>query len=267
MKISNRIFFVTGGSSGLGLAVTESLIERNGLVCVVDWNKAKGEELEAKYNTGSFCLLCHRGDVRSESEIKRGIQRAISAWPGRSIGGLVHCAGIGGVGKTVGSQGDPGDLQVFKTVVDINLTGSFNVARLVASQIVKLQHAKNSAETPCEDNGVIILTSSSSYQDGQVGQAAYAASKGGIASLVLPMARDLAKFGIRVNAIAPSLFQTEMSEQLSPAVKKNLMNAVEFPVRFGEPHEFASLVLELIGNSYLNGTVIRIDAASRMGKL
>jgi len=120
---------------------------------------------------------------------------------------------------------------------------------------------------PNEDQGVILLTSSTSYQDGQVGQVGYAASKGGVASMVLPMARDLAKFGIRVNGIAPSLFDTQMGKSVSPAVKNSLLKTVEYPVRFGDPQEFSSLVLECIRNTYLNGTVIRLDAAGRMGKI
>jgi len=139
----------------------------------------------------------------------------------------------------------------------------------VAAEIVKRNRLANTKtrREPNEDQGVIILTSSTSYQDGQVGQVGYAASKGGVASMVLPMARDLAKFGIRVNGIAPSLFDTQMGKSVSPAVKNSLLKTVEYPVRFGDPQEFSSLVLECIRNTYLNGTVIRLDAAGRMGKI
>ncbi|OAV88703.1 hypothetical protein PTTG_07792 [Puccinia triticina 1-1 BBBD Race 1] len=267
MEIKNQIFFVTGGCSGLGLAVTYELLELHGLVCVLDRDEEQGNNLEKKHDGR---LLFQKADVRSELEIHTGIKKAIETWPERTIGGLVHCAGIGAGGKVVGSRGQAGSLEIFKSVIDINLTGSFNVARLVASEIVSQSLPINNSKTgqkAKDDQGVIILTSSTSYQDGQVGQVGYAASKGGVASMILPMARDLARFGIRVNAIAPSLFDTKMGKSVSPAVKENLLKTLEYPLRFGDPREFSSLVVECIRNTYLNGTVIRLDAAGRMGKI
>jgi len=224
--------------------VVKDLLAHDGLVCVFDRDEERGNSLE-KDNVGR--LLYQQADVRSEMEVHSGITKALETWSEKKIGGLVHCAGVGAADKT----------------------GSFNVARLVAAEIVKRNRLANTKtrREPNEDQGVIILTSSTSYQDGQVGQVGYAASKGGVASMVLPMARDLAKFGIRVNGIAPSLFDTQMGKSVSPAVKNSLLKTVEYPFRFGDPREFSSLVLECIRNTYLNGTVIRLDAAGRMGKI
>jgi len=246
--------------------VVKDLLAHDGLVCVFDRDEERGNSLE-KDNLGR--LLYQQADVRSEMEVHSGITKALETWSEKKIGGLVHCAGVGAADKTVSSRGRAGSLETFKSVIDINLTGSFNVARLVAAEIVKRNRLANTKtrREPNEDQGVIILTSSTSYQDGQVGQVGYAASKGGVASMVLPMARDLAKFGIRVNGIAPSLFDTQMGKSVSPAVKNSLLKTVEYPVRFGDPREFSSLVLECIRNTYLNGTVIRLDAAGRMGKI
>ncbi|KAA1097873.1 hypothetical protein PGT21_022444 [Puccinia graminis f. sp. tritici] len=258
---------VTGGCSGLGLAVMEELLALRGLVCVFDRDKEQGRALQKKHDGR---VLFQAADVRSELEIHSGIKKALETWPERTIGGLVHCAGVGAADKTVSSSGQAGSLEIFKSVIDINLTGSFNVARLVATEIAKQKLSIEKSKTDQKakhDEGVIILTSSTSYQDGQVGQVGYAASKGGVASMVLPMARDLARFGIRVNAIAPSLFDTQMGKSISPAVKSNLLKTVEYPLRFGDPGEFSSLVMECIRNTYLNGTVIRLDAAGRMGKI
>ncbi|KNF02925.1 hypothetical protein PSTG_03874 [Puccinia striiformis f. sp. tritici PST-78] len=256
MEIRNRIFFVTGGCSGLGLAVVDELIALGGLVCVFDRDQDEGKALETKHNDR---LLFRRADVRSEPEVHSGLKNALETWPESTIGGLVHCAGVSAADKTVSSSGLAGSLEIFKTVIDINLTGSFNVSRLVASEIVQqkrsIDHTKTTQKAT-QDHGVIILTSSTSYQDGQVGQVGYAASKGGVASMVLPMARDLARFGIRVNAIAPSLFDTQMGKSISPAVRDNLLKTVEYPFRFGDPQEFSSLVMECIRNTYLNGTSV-----------
>ncbi|POW20090.1 hypothetical protein PSHT_03914 [Puccinia striiformis] len=266
MEIRNRIFFVTGGCSGLGLAVVDELIALGGLVCVFDRDQDEGKALETKHNDRLFVkagsskrLLFRRADVRSEPEVHSGLKNALETWPESTIGGLVHCAGVSAADKTVSSSGLAGSLEIFKTVIDINLTGSFNVSRLVASEIVQqkrsIDHTKTTQKAT-QDHGVIILTSSTSYQDGQVGQVGYAASKGGVASMVLPMARDLARFGIRVNAIAPSLFDTQMGKSISPAVRDNLLKTVEYPSRFGDPQEFSSLVMECIRNTYLNGTSV-----------
>lgn len=249
------------------------MVEADGRICVLDCEEERGRELETKYPGQP--LIFHRCDIRSESQVVQGLRKAATeTWPDSFIGGLIHCAGVAAASRTLSSNGDPGSLEMFKDVIDINLVGSFNVARLVAAEIVRQTQSTgpttmrhDDGERMEEERGVIILTSSTSYQDGQVGQVAYAASKGGVASLVLPMARDLARFGIRVNAIAPSLFSTGMAQALSPLVRKNLLKTVEYPPRFGDPREFSSLVMECIRNTYLNGTVIRLDAAGRMGKL
>ncbi|CAH7668065.1 hypothetical protein BY996DRAFT_231711 [Phakopsora pachyrhizi] len=265
MKIQDRIFYVTGGCSGLGLAVVEDILEQNGLVVILDLVEERGLKLQKEFLKR---LIFHRCDIRSESDVLKGLQRAVETWPKKLIGGLIHCAGIGTVEKTIDSKGYPASLETFKKIIDINLTGSFNVARLVASQIVKQSTSDSlGKKLPIEDQGVIILTSSTSYEDGQVGQAAYASSKGGVASLVLPMSRDLARFGIRVIGVAPSLFETSMTQALSAKLRESLLRGLEFPRRFGQPKDFSSLISELIRNEYLNGTVIRIDGATRLGKL
>ncbi|KAG0147087.1 hypothetical protein CROQUDRAFT_62151 [Cronartium quercuum f. sp. fusiforme G11] len=263
MKIANKVFYVTGGVSGLGRAVVDDLLRYGALVCIMDREEIKGQELEKSHKGRVVFHMC---DIRSSKDIESAIQKSKSAWPQNLIGGLVHCAGVSMVGRTVNSKGEPWDYDTFRTVVDINLNGTFNVARLVAAHIVRSQPTTGITDDESE-NGVFILTSSTSYQDGQVGQTAYASSKGGVASLVLPLARDLAKFGIRVNAIAPSLFETAMTRAMPEKLRKNLLKVVEFPPRFGQAQDFSSLVVECIRNQYLNGTVIRIDAGSRMGKL
>ncbi|KAH9823323.1 hypothetical protein DFH28DRAFT_1018288 [Melampsora americana] len=263
MKIEDKVFYVTGGVSGLGRAVVTDLLENDALICVMDREELKGQELERTHKGRVVFQKC---DVRSTTDIEEAIKKSKSKWPEKKIGGLVHCAGVSMAGKTVSSTGKPWDYETFKTVIDINLNGTFNVVRLVAAHIVKSQPSNIDPSDPSE-KGVMILTSSTSYQDGQMGQVAYASSKGGVASLVLPLTRDLSQFGIRVNAIAPSLFETSMSQAMSSKVRQNLLNVVEFPPRFGKAQDFSGLVLECIRNEYLNGTIIRLDGGSRMGKL
>ncbi|EGG12014.1 uncharacterized protein MELLADRAFT_51479 [Melampsora larici-populina 98AG31] len=264
MKIKDKVFYVTGGVSGLGRAVVTDLLANDALVCIMDREELKGREIEQTHKGRVVFQKC---DVRSTSDIEEAIKKSTSNWPEKRIGGLVHCAGVVMAGKTVSSTGKPWDYETFRTVVDINLNGTFNVVRLIAAHIVKSQPLTSTSDSDESEKGVMILTSSTSYQDGQMGQAAYASSKGGVASLVLPLTRDLAQFGIRVNAIAPSLFETAMSQGMSSKVRKNLLNVVEFPSRFGQAKDFSGLVLECIRNEYLNGTVIRLDGGSRMGKL
>ncbi|KAI9608156.1 hypothetical protein H4Q26_005612 [Puccinia striiformis f. sp. tritici PST-130] len=265
MEIRNRIFFVTGGCSGLGLAVVDELIALGGLVCVFDRDQDEGKALETKHNDvirqgriiEAVTLSTSRCALRARSPLR--LEECSGDLAGKYDRGLVHCAGVSAADKTVSSSGLAGSLEIFKTVIDINLTGSFNVSRLVASEIVQqkrsIDHTKTTQKAT-QDHGVIILTSSTSYQDGQVGQVGYAASKGGVASMVLPMARDLARFGIRVNAIAPSLFDTQMGKSISPAVRDNLLKTVEYPSRFGDPSRVFILAL-LSRQSYGSSSAFR----------
>lgn len=264
MKISNKVFYVTGGASGLGRAVVNDLLANDALVCIMDRDEPNSQELD---HTHKGRVVFQKCDVRSTIDIEEAIKKSKLTWPENKIGGLVHCAGVSMAGKTISSTGKPWDYETFRTIVDINLNGTFNVVRLIAAHLIRSQPATTVSPDDESEKGVMILTSSTSYQDGQMGQAAYASSKGGVASLVLPLTRDLAQFGIRVNAIAPSLFETSMSQGMSSKVRKNLLNVVEFPPRFGQAKEFSGLVLECIRNEYLNGTVIRLDGGSRMGKL
>jgi len=271
MKVEGKVFFVTGGASGLGLATIQALVSRGAFVTCLDLNEDEGHKLTELYKT---VVIFVKVDVREEDDILKAIKETNENWPKKNIGGVINCGGIGMAGKIVQRDGTPFSLAVFRQVMDINLAGTFNVSRLITSRIVQ-QPASSKPDRPPgggkeneeEDKGVVILVSSTSYQDGQVGQVAYAASKGGVAAMALPMARDLAPFGIRVVCIAPSLFTTSMGKGTSDKVKESLLRSTEFPHRFGQPDEFADLVIHCIENSYLNGTVIRLDGATRMGKI
>ncbi|KAM0791130.1 hypothetical protein ACM66B_004416 [Microbotryomycetes sp. NB124-2] len=273
MLIEGNVFFVTGGGSGLGQATVDELIKRNAAgVCVMDFDDEAGERIKQKYDNER--VLFHLCDVRSEQDVSNAIKQARDKWPTRTIGGVVHCGGRGMAGKTVGNDGQPWSLDLYRDIVDINLVGSFNVARLVAAQIVatspKLPKSSKSANAAAaevkDDRGVIILTSSVSATEGQMGQVGYASSKAGVEGLVLPMARDLARYGIRVVCVAPSLFSTAMGAGTSDKVKQGLLNSTLFPQRFGDPPEYAHLACAIIENTYINGTTIRLDGGSRMSK-
>ncbi|KAH8925157.1 NAD(P)-binding protein [Atractiella rhizophila] len=261
MRVQDKIIFVTGGSSGLGLACVQSLVEKGALVAVLDVNEEVGEELVKRFKPNLFFA---QADVRDEEAIKAIIERAQKHWPKKRIGGVINCAGFGIAGKIVNRDGSVFSLDAFRQILDVNLTGTFNVSAQVASAIV-LQEKSLPADE--EDKGVIILVSSNSYNQGQTGQTAYASSKAGVASLALPMARDLSRDGIRVVGIAPSLFATPMATKLPSKTLKQLESQAVFPTRLGKGEEFASLCMEVIGNGYLNGTVLHLDAATRMSKI
>jgi NAD(P)-dependent dehydrogenase (short-subunit alcohol dehydrogenase family) len=253
MTIRDHVFLVTGGASGLGAAVARVLAAEGASVVVADLNASAGEamvrELGAKVR---FALT----DVTSESDGKRAVDLVLSAFG--HLHGLVNCAGIAPAEKVAGRDG-PHRLDTFARAVNINLIGTFNMIRLAADAIAK--------ENPEEDGerGVIINTASIAAFDGQIGQAAYAASKGGVVSLTLPVARELARFGIRVVTIAPGIFETPMMASFSPEVQDALGKSVPFPARLGRPGEFAALVKHICENTMLNGETIRLDGALRMG--
>jgi len=240
----------------------------------LDLNEEEGGKLEMQFKD---VLLFRSCDVRDSEAIESAIQAAQTKWPRRKLAGLVHCAGVGMAFKTLqhggedGPQAGPQD--AFEQTILINLAGTFNVARLVAAAIARQYpalpsgYAARDSEPVADDRGVLVFTSSSSYEDGQDGQAAYAASKGGVASLCLPMARDLARYGIRVMAIAPSLFDTAMGANMPSKVKDNLLRSTLFPQRFGTADEFAALAASIIENGYLNGGVVRLDGGTRMSRL
>lgn len=252
MQIADRVFLVTGGGSGLGAAVGRMLVEAGGKVMLLDVNAEAGEAQAAALGENArFC----RTDVTSETEGQAAVAAALDVF-GR-IDGLVNCAGIAPGEKIVGREG-PHRLDSFARAISINLIGTFNMLRLAADAISKRVPAAG------EDAGVIVNTASIAAFDGQIGQAAYAASKGGVASLTLPAARELARFGIRVVTIAPGIFGTPMMAGLPQDVQDSLGASVPFPPRLGRPEEYAALVRQIIENQMLNGEVIRIDGALRM---
>ena len=252
MKIKDHVFLVTGGASGLGAAVARLLIAESASVVIADLNQSAGEALAHELGLAARFALT---DVTSENDAKAAIALALGAFG--HLHGLVNCAGIAPAEKIAGRDG-PHRLDTFTRAVSINLIGTFNMIRLAAGAIAK--------EEPGEDaeRGVIINTASIAAFDGQIGQAAYAASKGGVISLTLPIARELARFGIRVVTIAPGIFETPMMAGFSPEVQQSLGAGVPFPPRLGKPAEFAALVKHICENTMLNGETIRLDGALRM---
>ncbi len=252
MQIANHAFLVTGGGSGLGAATARLLASLGANVLIADLNAETGQQLASELGTSTRFVPA---DITSETDVSQAIDEAERNWG--TLHGLVHCAGIIGAGRVLGKQG-PHDLALFEQIIRVNLTGTFNVARLAAAAM-----AKNEPNDEGE-RGVLVLTSSVSAFDGQIGQAAYSASKGGVASLALPMARELARFGIRVVAIAPGVFDTHMVQGLDAAIQESLASQVPFPPRLGRPPEYAALARHIIENVMLNGTAIRLDGAIRM---
>ena len=252
MQIKDRVFLITGGGSGLGAAVGQMVVEAGGKAVLLDVNAEAGAaQAEALGPNALFC----KTDVTSDADGRAAVAAAQEAC-GR-IDGLVNCAGVAPGEKIVGREG-PHALDSFARAISINLIGTFNMLRLAADAISKQARAEG------EDGGVIVNTASIAAFDGQIGQAAYAASKGGVASLTLPAARELARFGIRVVTIAPGIFGTPMMSGLPQEVQDSLGASVPFPPRLGRPAEYAALVRQIIENQMLNGEVIRIDGALRM---
>ncbi len=252
MKISNKTFLVTGGASGLGETTVRFLISQGANVIIADLNIQSGEELANAFSQNAVFAKC---DVTSEEDVKNAIATGVSKFG--DIHGSVNCAGIVVVQKLLDKEGNPAELGKFAKGIEINLIGSFNVARLIAAQIVK-QNNKN------EDKGIIINIASIAAFDGQVGQASYSASKAGVVGMALPLARELSRHGIRVMTIAPGVFNTPMMASLPEEARTSLEASVPYPKRLGDPGEFASLVGHIIQNSYLNAEVIRLDGAIRM---
>jgi NAD(P)-dependent dehydrogenase (short-subunit alcohol dehydrogenase family) len=252
MDIKGSVFVVTGGASGLGAGTARVIVENGGKVVIADLNKAAGQALADELGASARFAECN---VSDEASAKAAVDLAVSAFG--SLNGLVNCAGIAIGEKTVGKEG-PHALATFKRVIDINLVGSFNMIRLAADVMSKAQ--PNAAG----ERGVIVNTASVAAYDGQMGQAAYAASKGGIVGMTLPIARDLSRNGIRVMTIAPGIFETPMLLGMPAEVQDALGKMVPFPSRLGRPAEYAALVKHIVENVMLNGEVIRLDGAIRM---
>jgi NAD(P)-dependent dehydrogenase (short-subunit alcohol dehydrogenase family) len=250
MKLQGQAAIVTGGASGLGAATARKLAAQGAKVAVADLNTKLAEELAREI--GGIAVHCDVADAASgEAAI---VAAAKAHGPARV---LVNCAGIGVAKRVVGREG-PHGLADFDRVIRINLIGSFNMLRLATSEMSKL------APLDGGERGVVINTASVAAYDGQIGQAAYSASKGGIVGMTLPIARELAQFGIRVLTIAPGLFLTPLLGSLPQEAQDSLAVAIPFPHRLGSPDEYASLALHMIDNPYLNGEVVRLDASLRM---
>ena len=244
-----KVFIVTGGASGLGEGAARMLAANGATVVVADLQEDRGASVAGEIG-GRFV----RCDVSQEADAQRAVAEATAA--GKLVG-LVNCAGIGPAARTVGREG-PHSLALFTKVVSVNLIGSFNMSRLAADAM-----GRNEPE-PTGERGVLISTASVAAYDGQIGQAAYSASKGGIVGMTLPIARDLSKVGIRNMTIAPGIFGTPMLFTMPAEVQQALAASVPFPSRLGTPEDFAKLVHQIVTNDMLNGEVIRLDGAIRM---
>jgi NAD(P)-dependent dehydrogenase (short-subunit alcohol dehydrogenase family) len=241
MRISGKAFLVTGGASGMGAAAAAALRDNGAHPVILDLQPAAAPSVT--------------GSVTSPADVQRAVDLAVSQRG--ALHGVIHCAGLATAQRAVGKDG-PLPLEDFARVIEINLIGAFNVARLAAAAMMQNEPGEDG------ERGVIILTSSIAAFDGQIGQAAYAASKAGVAGMTLPLAREFARSGIRVVSIAPGLFDTPLLAGLPPQVKAGLGDSVPFPNRLGRPEEFARLALAILDNPMLNGETIRLDGALRM---
>jgi NAD(P)-dependent dehydrogenase (short-subunit alcohol dehydrogenase family) len=252
MNIEGASAIITGGASGLGAATARSLAQRGARVVILDRQEEAGRKMAAELG-GAFALA----DVSDEEQVQAAIDAAVGLGPLRV---LVNCAGLGPATRIIDREGTPIPLKKFEFVVRVNLVGSYNCARLAAAAM-----SRNEPQADGE-RGVILNTASVAAFDGQIGQTPYSAAKGGVVAMTLPMARDLAVHGIRVNTIAPGLIDTPIYGQgdKADAFKTKLGTSVVFPQRLGYADEFASLATELVINSYMNGEVVRIDGAVRL---
>ena len=250
MKLQGAVALVTGGASGLGAATVRRLVAAGAKAVIVDRDEERGQAL-AKELGQSFA----KADVTDPAQIEAAVAQASSMGPLRVV---VSCAGVGWAARTLDKTGKPHDLDLFKTVVGINLVGTFNVLRIGASAIAKTDPLEHG------ERGVIVNTASVAAYDGQIGQIAYASSKAGVVGMTLPAARDLAPVGIRVVTIAPGIFDTPMLGALPEEKRAALATDVVFPKRLGNPDEYGAMVVAIAENGYLNGESIRLDGSLRM---
>lgn len=253
MRVAEHTFVITGGASGLGAATAEHLVTQGAAVVLLDINQPAVEAAAERLGNKALGLAC---DICDAKQVQQALDTAVKQFG--ALHGLINCAGIVGAQRILGRKG-PHDLDDFARVLNINVIGSFNVLRLAAQVLA------NNEPNAQGERGVIINTASIAAYDGQLGQAAYAASKGAIVSLTLPAARELAGQGIRVMTIAPGIFETPMMAGMTEEVRASLSAGVPFPPRLGKPEEYATLAQHIIENSMLNGEVIRLDGALRMG--
>jgi 3-hydroxyacyl-CoA dehydrogenase/3-hydroxy-2-methylbutyryl-CoA dehydrogenase len=252
MEIKNTVSIITGGASGIGEACAIKIIEAGGRVAILDINGERGENLISQLGDAARFF---KADVTSERDVEAAIGEVMASWG--SIHVTINCAGIGHPAKVLSKRG-PIPMDIFRHVVDVNLFGTMNVLRLATHEMLK--------NTPNEDGekGVVINTASAAAFEGQIGQASYSASKAAVVGMTLPIAREFAEYGIRINTIAPGLIDTPLFDALSPEVKESLRKSVPFPRRMGKPSEFAILACHIIENPMINGETIRLDGALRM---
>ncbi len=250
MNVAGHAAIVTGGASGLGAATARRLAQLGAKVAVLDRDEARAEAVAAEI--GGVAAPC---DVADEATVTAALERAREAHGAARI--VINCAGIGTARRMIGRDG-PMPLADFERVVRVNLIGTFNVTRLATAPLTALEPLESG------ERGIVVMTASVAAFEGQIGQAAYAASKGGIAALTLPLARELAQFGVRVLTIAPGLFRTPLLGELPPDAQESLAAAIPFPKRLGEADEYARLVMHCCENAYLNGETIRLDGALRL---
>ncbi len=252
MKLDQVKALVTGGASGLGLSVARRIIADGGAVTLLDINDEAGQA--AQKELGEKSCYVHT-DVTSEAAIVRAVDEAVEANGGLNL--AVNCAGIIGAGRVLGREA-PMDLSFFTHTIMINLVGSFNVAKAAANRMQENEPGEDG------ERGLIVNTASVAAYEGQIGQAAYSASKGGVVGMTLPMAREFSRIGIRVMTLAPGIFWTPMVDGMPEHVQESLNASIPFPSRLGRPDEFAAMVQHIVQNVYLNGTTIRLDGAVRL---
>jgi NAD(P)-dependent dehydrogenase (short-subunit alcohol dehydrogenase family) len=252
LQVGESTFFITGGGSGLGAATARLLVENGAHVALADVDEEAGEQMASQIGSGAEFV---RTDVTDEESVQDALDSVVEMFG--SLNGAVNCAGIGPAARVVGKKGVH-DLGLFTKTVEINLVGTFNVIRFAAVRLAENELGEDG------ERGVIINTASVAAYDGQIGQAAYAASKGGVVALTLPVARELASSGIRVVTIAPGIFETPMLAALPEDARASLGKQVPFPPRLGRPEEYAALAKHIVENQMLNGEVIRLDGAIRM---
>jgi len=259
MEANNKVAVVTGGCSGLGNATVNVLLKAGVKVAIFDLNEQQGAALVHALGEefGTDNVMFAKVDVSSAESVATAMDTVIETFSALHI--CVNCAGIAPAKRLLSREGEAMPLENFQKVVDVNLVGSFNVARLAAEKM-----AKNEPFGEAQERGIIVNTSSVAGFEGQVGQCGYSASKGGILGINLPMARDLAPWGIRVNAIAPGIMGTPMLLGMPEHIQDALVNDIQFPKRLGQPQEFGRLVLHMVENSYLNGETVRLDGAIRL---
>jgi len=253
MRIPGSVFIVTGGSSGLGEATTMSLASKGAKIAIFDRDEERGQIVAKR--VGDERAMFVTVDVTSEESIKKAIEATVERFG--NIHGVVNCAGISAATKVYCPKRGIHSLEIFDFVIKVNLVGAFNVSRLAVAQMVKQEPNANG------ERGVIINVASVAAYEGQQGQCAYAASKGGVVAMTLPMARELGQYGIRVNTIAPGIFSTPMMRAASEKVRKRLLADSVFPKRMGNPNEFAQMATSLIENTFMNGATVRLDGGIR----